>query len=56
MWLSFERDQRVYETNFPSGLLRIPEQQDTALSGFDARPRFIEQWIKTLPRADIGDD
>lgn len=55
MWLSFERDRRVYETNFPTGLLRIPEQKDSALSGFDARPRHIEQWIKTLPRADIGE-
>lgn len=55
MWLSFERDRRVYETHFPSGLLHIPEQKDTALSGFDARPRHIDQWVKTLPRADIGE-
>lgn len=55
MWPSLQREQRVYESELPIGVLRIPEQQDAGLTGFDSRPRHIEQWINSLPRADIGE-
>jgi len=45
----------VYQSELPIGVLRIPEQLDAGLSGFDSRPRHIEQWINGLPRADIGE-
>ena len=43
------------QSELPIDVLRIPEQQDAGLTGFDARPRHIEQWINALPRADIGE-
>ena len=55
MWSRFQSEQRVDESELPIGVLRIPEQQDAGLSGFDSRPRHIEQWINGLPRADIGE-
>lgn len=55
MWPSLQREQRVYPGELPTGILRIPEQQDAGLSGFDSRPHHIEQWIKALPRADVGE-
>ena len=45
----------MYENKLSIGVLRIPEQQDAGLSGFDSRPSHIEQWINGLPRADIGE-
>ncbi|MBI3775514.1 MAG: hypothetical protein HY273_08170, partial [Gammaproteobacteria bacterium] len=45
----------MYESELPIGVLHIPEQLETGLSGFDSRPRHIEQWINGLPRADIGE-
>ncbi len=45
----------MHQSELPIGVLRIPEQQDAGLTGFDSRPRHIEQWIKGLPRADIGE-
>ncbi len=45
----------MFESELPIGVLRIPEQQDAGLNGFDPRPRHIEQWINGLPRADIGE-
>ena len=45
----------MYENKLSVGILRIPEQQDAGLSGFDSRPSHIEQWINGLPRADIGE-
>ena len=55
MWSRLQSEQRVDESELPIGVLRIPEQQDAGLSGFDSRPRHIEQWINGLPRADIGE-
>ena len=55
MAYSLQREQRVFQSELPTGVLRIPAQQDAGLSGFDSRPRHIEQWINGLPRADIGE-
>lgn len=51
----FEREIIVQESKLPVGLLHKPEQKESALSGFDPSPEHMENWIKSLPRADIGE-
>jgi hypothetical protein len=45
----------VFEPILSAGVLRVPERTDAALTAFDPRPRAVENWVKTLPRADVGE-